>query len=100
MPTFGDRFRERLERQLQTRFETLRPEDLAAIRPEAAALAKSLGFSGDEDTGIMLFTSSPGFIANTVREKHIHNSVRLLMAGIDLSVLRQQGISRQIQGGA
>ena len=99
-PTFGDRFRERLERQLQTRFESLTPEELASIRPEAAILAKSLGFSGDEDAGIMLFTSSPGFVAETVREKHARNSIALLKSGIELSFLREHGVSRQIQGGA
>lgn len=99
-PTFGDRFRERLERQLQTRFESLRPDELATIRPEAAALAKSLGFSGDGDTGLMLFTSSPGFIATTVREKHTRTSIAILKSAIELSFLREQGISRQIQGGA
>jgi hypothetical protein len=99
-PTFGDRFRELLERQLQTRFETLRPEDLATIRPEAAALAQSLGFSGDEDTGIMLFTSSPGFVVTTVREKHTRTSLAILKSAIELSFLREPRIAGQIQGGA
>jgi hypothetical protein len=98
-PTFGDRFRELLERQLQTRFETLRPEDLATIRPEAAVLAQSLGFSGDEDTGIMLFTSSPGFVVTTVREKHTHTSLAILKSAIELSFLREPRIAGQIQGG-
>jgi hypothetical protein len=96
----SDRCRDYLERETKEHLGSLTPEALTQYRQELAKLAGTIGLCADEDTGVMLITSDHHQIDSTIRQRHQENSLRNARLAVDLSILREPEVAKQVAGGS